>query len=78
MGDFLVVHRVADEALAIAVNRFDIDPDRTVAEHADGGLATVAQAEMKVGTPDNRGFSVFSKLENGLFGDTMFFSQPLA
>ena len=55
----------------------DVHAHRAVAEHADGGLAAVAQAEVDVGMVQQEGFAVFAVPKHGRLADAIFVAKAL-
>ena len=74
----IVVHDIAGQRLLIGANGLDIDTYGLVADHTDGGLATMSEVEVDVWMADDGGFAVFTIFEDRSLIDAILLAQGLA
>ena len=67
----VVAHHIACQRLTIAMDALDINTYGLVADHTDGGLATVAEVEVDVRVTDDGGLAVFTIFEDGSLIDAI-------
>ena len=75
---FGIAHRVASQRLLVGAYALNIDTHWSAVEHADDGLATMAQIEMHIGASDDVGLAVHSIFKRGRLHDAIFLAQALA